>query len=69
VFDSTIFTGPVANYPVADSFNRKLEHVVSSGNIPHNFVFSSTYAFPIGSGYHFFEKGADGIVIQPWDSN
>ena len=25
VFDASILTGPVANVPVADSFNRKLE--------------------------------------------
>ena len=40
VFDASILTGPVANYPVADSFNRRLERDVSTGDIPH--VFSSS---------------------------
>ena len=31
VFDASILTGPVANFPVADSFNRKLERDYSTG--------------------------------------
>jgi hypothetical protein len=38
VFDATVLTGPVANYPVADSFNRALERDLSTGDIPHVFV-------------------------------
>jgi hypothetical protein len=40
VFDASILTGPVANYPVADSFNRALERDYSTGDIPHAFVSS-----------------------------
>jgi hypothetical protein len=40
VFDASILTGPVANYPVADSFNRGLERDYSTGDIPHAFVSS-----------------------------
>jgi hypothetical protein len=45
VFSNTIFTGPVANYPVADSFNRRLERDVSNGDIPH--VFSAGWVYEI----------------------
>jgi hypothetical protein len=40
VFDASILTGPVANYPVADSFNRGLERDYSTGDIPHLLVSS-----------------------------
>ena len=40
VFDASILTGPVANYPVADSFNRARERDRSTGDIPHLFVSS-----------------------------
>ncbi|MGH9847112.1 MAG: TonB-dependent receptor domain-containing protein, partial [Blastocatellia bacterium] len=43
VFDQTIQTGPVGNFPVADSFNRALEKDVSTGDIPNVFVTSLTY--------------------------
>jgi hypothetical protein len=36
-------TGPVANFPVADSFNRKLERDYSTGDIPHVFVASAVW--------------------------
>ena len=38
VFDASILTGPIANYPVADSFNRARERDYSTGDIPHVFV-------------------------------
>ncbi len=43
VFDTSILTGPVANYPVADSFNRHLERDYSTGDIPHVFVASAVW--------------------------
>ena len=43
VFDASILTGPVANFPVADSFNRKLERDYSTGDIPHVFVASAVW--------------------------
>ncbi len=45
VFSNTIFTGPVANYPVADSFNRHLEKDLSNGDIPH--VFSAGWVYQV----------------------
>ena len=50
VFDASILTGPVANYPVADSFNRKRERDYSTGDIPHVFVASAVWELPMGSG-------------------
>jgi hypothetical protein len=35
VFDASILTGPIANYPVADTFNRRLERDYSTGDTPH----------------------------------
>jgi hypothetical protein len=35
VFDTSILTGPIANFAVADSFKRKLERDVSTGDIPN----------------------------------
>jgi hypothetical protein len=46
VFDASIITGPSANFPVADSYNRKLERDVSTGDIPNAFVTSATYDVP-----------------------
>ncbi len=45
VFSNTIFTGPIANYPVADSFNRHLEKDLSNGDIPR--VFSGGWLYDI----------------------
>ncbi len=48
VFDASILTGPIANYPVADSFNRALERDYSTGDIPHVFVSSVVWDLPVG---------------------
>ena len=49
VFDASILTGPIANYPVADSFNRTLERDYSTGDIPHVFVASAVWDIPFGA--------------------
>lgn len=67
VFDATIFTGPVANYPVADSFNRKLERDLSSGDIPQNFVLSSTYDLPLGPDHRVNPGGITGRLLGGWE--
>jgi hypothetical protein len=43
VFDSALLSGPVANFQAADSFNRRLEKDVSTGNVPHNFSAGFVY--------------------------
>lgn len=65
VFDATIQTGPIANFPVADSFNRKLERDLSTGDIPNVFVASFTYDF------NFFKnaKGLTGKLLKGWSAN
>lgn len=66
VFDASILTGPVANFPVADSFNRKLERDVSSGDIPSVFVSSFTYDLPFGRGHAINLKGFAGMLVEGW---
>lgn len=43
VFDASVLTGPTANTPVADSFNRRLERDYSTGDIPHVLVISGVW--------------------------
>ena len=48
VFDSAVLTGPVANFQVADSHNRRLEKDVSTGNVPHILAIGAVYDLPRG---------------------
>jgi len=66
VFDASILAGPVANFPVADSYNPKLERDVSTGDIPHNFVASFVWDLPWGSGRRFEPKGLAGVLLNGW---
>jgi hypothetical protein len=50
VFDSAVLTGPVANFQAADSFNKRLEKDVSTGNVPHIFSSGVVYELPFGRG-------------------
>lgn len=43
VFDASVLTGPVANYPVADSFDRARERDYSTGDIPNVLVASAVW--------------------------
>jgi hypothetical protein len=63
VFDASILTGPVANFPVADSFNRKRERDYSNGDIPHVFVASGVWDIPFGAGRPSRAPGLLGAVI------
>jgi len=63
VFDASILTGPIANFPVADSFNRRLERDVSTGDIPNAFVSSFTYELPVGKGKRFNPGGVAGKIL------
>lgn len=67
VFSASVFTGPVANFPVADSFNRHLERDVSNGDIPNNFVASFTYELPFGKGHDINPKGFAGKLAGGWE--
>lgn len=67
VFDQTIVTGPVGNFPVADSFNRALERDVSTGDIPNVFVASFTYDLPFGKGKFFHFAGLADKLLGGWE--
>jgi carboxypeptidase family protein/TonB-dependent receptor-like protein len=69
VFDASIVTGPVANFPVADSFNRALEKDVSTGDIPNVFVTSFTYELPFGKGKTFGLSGIADKLLGGWNVN
>jgi hypothetical protein len=66
VFDSALGIGSVANFPVADSYNRSLERDVSSGDIPHVLAISYTYDLPIGPGHALNPQGALGRFTNGW---
>jgi hypothetical protein len=66
VFDASILTGPIANYPVADSFNRALERDYSTGDIPHVFVSSIVWELPAGTGRARQLHGIWGGLANDW---
>ena len=69
VFSNTIYTGPVANYPVADSYNRHLERDVSSGDMPNVFAGSVTYDLSFGPGHGIGITGLVGKLVGGWRVN
>ena len=71
VFDASILTGPVANYPVADSFNRHLERDYSTGDIPHYFTASGVWdvlGFTL-AGVLNIQSGVPVAVTQATNNN
>jgi hypothetical protein len=66
VFDASILTGPIANYPVADSFNRTRERDYSTGDIPHVFVSSVVWELPAGAGRARQLHGVLGALANDW---
>lgn len=66
VFDSAILTGPVANFQAADSFNKRLEKDVSTGNIPHVFSAGFVYQIPIGRGRRKSLRGWRDALAGGW---
>ena len=66
VFDASILTGPIANYPVADSFNRRLERDYSTGDIPHVLVSSLVWELPTGEGRKYHARGLAGVIANDW---
>jgi hypothetical protein len=72
VFDASILTGPVANGPVADSFNRALERDYSNGDIPHVFVTSAIWDGPWGvtlTGVLTLQSGVPLAIAQTTNNN
>lgn len=66
VFDASILTGPVTSFPVADSFNRRLERDYSTGDIPHVFVASAVWDIPFGAGRWSRAGGVIGALVNDW---
>ena len=69
VFDASILTGPIANYPVANSFNRRLERDYSTGDIPHVFVSSVVWDLPAGAGRAHQLHGIAGAIANDWTAS
>jgi carboxypeptidase family protein/TonB-dependent receptor-like protein len=66
VFDASILTGPLANFAVADSFNRALERDYSNGDMPHVLVSSVLWDLPLGSRRARQAHGILGAVVNDW---
>jgi outer membrane receptor protein involved in Fe transport len=66
VFDASILTGPVANYPVADSLDRRRERDYSTGDIPHYFASSVVWDLPWGTGRAQQPRGWLGGLASDW---
>ena len=66
VFDASVLTGPVASYPVADSFNRARERDYSTGDIPHILTASAVWNLPSGSGRARHPHGVVGALVNDW---
>jgi hypothetical protein len=60
VFDASVLTGPIANFPVADSFNLRRERDSSTGDIPN--VLSANYIWDVPVHVH----GFGGKVANGW---
>jgi hypothetical protein len=66
VFDAAILTGPIANFPVADAYNRKLEKDLSTGDIPHVFSAGFLYELPFGRGRRFGLTRWQDVLAGGW---
>jgi hypothetical protein len=66
VFDSAVLTGPVANFQAADSFNKRLEKDVSTGNIPHIVSSGAVYELPFGRGRARSLSGWKDLIAGGW---
>ena len=66
VFDASILTGPIANFPVADSFDRSRERDYSTGDMPHVFVSSVVWDLPAGAGRARKVPGVLGAIANDW---
>jgi hypothetical protein len=69
VFDSSVLTGPVANFPVADSYKPSLERDASTGDAPNTAVGSVVYELPAGRGHRFATGGLQALLLGGWNLN
>ncbi|MBL8178010.1 MAG: TonB-dependent receptor [Bryobacterales bacterium] len=72
VFDAAVLTGPAAAFQAADSFNKRLEKDVSTGNMPHivssGFVYEFRRSWQI-AGILRAQSGAPLAVTQAANPN
>src|SRR5439155_15673175 len=61
---SSILTGPVANYPLADSHNLARERDDSTGDMPHVLVSSLVWDLPAGAGRRHALRGWRGALAK-----
>jgi hypothetical protein len=66
VFDSAVLTGPVANFQAADSYNKRLEKDVSTGNVPHILSSGFVYELPFGRGRARSLSGWQDFLAGGW---
>lgn len=66
VFDASILSGPVAQFPVADSFDRARERDYSTGDIRHAFTASAVWDLPVGAGRARQPRGVLGTLVANW---
>jgi hypothetical protein len=66
VFDSAVLAGPVANFQAADSFNKRLEKDVSTGNVPHILSSGFVYELPFGRGRAHVLSGWRDAIAGGW---
>ncbi len=67
VFNVAVSSGPIANFPVADTFNRKLERDVSNGDVPDNLVASFSYEVPRVRARWMNPRGVAGKFLGGWE--
>jgi hypothetical protein len=66
VFDAAVLTGPVANFQAADSFNKRLEKDVSTGNSRHILSSGFVYELPFGHGRAQALNGWRDVLAGGW---
>ncbi len=66
VFDASVLTGPIANYPIADSHHLALERDYSTGDVPHCLVSSIVWDLPAGAGRAHRLYGVPGAIANGW---
>jgi Carboxypeptidase regulatory-like domain len=69
VFDASIFTGPVANFQIADSYDLSRERDYSTGDIPHVFTASIVWDLPFGKDRARALHGWLGAIANDWTAS
>ncbi len=65
-FEAGASTGAGTSNEMQNFYNRQAEKALSGNDIPHRFVLSSTYEFPIGKGKRWLSSGIGSSLIGGW---